>query len=272
MLKPQAKAYGVRNNLLMHALYNAELHYYLTNNLRAVGTIITWLDYKHTYGSFPYIIPTGGSSPLGSIGFVNAAFELKEQILADQLPEPDLIYVPCGSLGTVAGLLVGCKAAGLKTKIVAVTIEPEDPTTFIKKLSQLFKVTNELLHTSDASFPLLELSSDDIEINYNFCGPNYAIFTREGTQARALVNNTEGILLDGTYTAKAFAALLSDLNNLQDAVRADKVVLFWDTYSSADFSQQLAPIDYRQLPYCLHEYFEHDVQLLDLQAIAQEIL
>jgi len=74
-----------------------------------------------------YFIPTGGSTPLGALGFVNAAFELKEQIDAGILPMPDYIYVACGSVGTTVGLLLGCKAAQLPIKIIAVAVEPKIP-------------------------------------------------------------------------------------------------------------------------------------------------
>lgn len=41
-------------------------------------------------------MPSGGSSPIGTIGYVNAAFELKDQIDKKIIPEPDLIYIPLG--------------------------------------------------------------------------------------------------------------------------------------------------------------------------------
>lgn len=55
----------------------------------------------------------GGSSALGTLGFVNAAFELKGQIKSGAMPEPDHIFVACGSMGTAAGLLIGCTLTGL---------------------------------------------------------------------------------------------------------------------------------------------------------------
>ena len=57
----------------------------------------------------------GGSSPLGSVGYVKAVLELKSQIEADILPEPRFIFVPVGTCGTIAGLIVGVRLAGLRS-------------------------------------------------------------------------------------------------------------------------------------------------------------
>ncbi len=75
-----------------------------------------------------------------------------------------------------------------------------------------------------------------------------------------IMRETEGILLEGTYTGKAFAALLADA-----AVGAlhGKNVLFWDTYNSRDLSTLIQGLDYHDLPKPLHPYFEQDVQPLD---------
>ena len=54
-----------------------------------------------------YVMPVGGSSKLGALGHVNAAFEFASQVAAGEAREPDLIYVGAGTCGTYAGLMVG---------------------------------------------------------------------------------------------------------------------------------------------------------------------
>jgi ABC-type lipoprotein release transport system permease subunit len=76
-------------------------------------------------GEAPSIIPTGGTSPVGAIGYVEAAFELQEQIAAGALPAPEWIFVPMGSGGTAVGLVLGAKLArslnaSIGSEIVAV--------------------------------------------------------------------------------------------------------------------------------------------------------
>ena len=60
----------------------------------------------------PYVIPTGGSSPLGDVGFVAAGFELADQVKSAKLPEPDVVYLPLGTGGSAVGLALGLAAAG----------------------------------------------------------------------------------------------------------------------------------------------------------------
>ncbi len=66
------------------------------------------------------------------------------------VPEFDYIYVPCGSQGTAAGLLLGVKAAGLKTTIIPVCIRPM---TYAQDVTKLSRKTNELLWKADPTFP-----------------------------------------------------------------------------------------------------------------------
>jgi len=99
-----------------------------------------------------------------------------------------------------------------------------------------------------------------MDIRHDFFGQQYALFTEVEMEAVNRVEKTEGIKLDGTYTGKAFAALIDDVKK-QDLT--DKVLLFWNTYNSRDFSDDIATVDYRQLPLCLHRYFEEEVQPLD---------
>ena len=68
------------------------------------------------------------------------------------------------------------------------------------------------------------------------------------------------IKLEGTYTGKAFAALIDDGKK---SILRDKIILFWNTYNSLDFSKAIATIDYHQLPRCFHRYFEEEVQPLE---------
>jgi D-cysteine desulfhydrase len=261
MLKPQANSQVVRKNLLLHLANGTELHYAPNNDVRKVLTISTWVDVVNK-GLRPYIIPTGGSTPLGTVGFVNAACELKEQIDAGLIPMPDYVYVPCGSCATTVGLTLGFKALNLPIKVIAIAVEPEEEQQEFKTtITKLFKATNELLNkVTNGTFPILQLKSEDIEINLNFTGPEYAVFTQEGIVARELLKKTEAITIDGTYTCKAFAALLADIKSKKSE---NKTVLFWNTYCGTEFQNRVATVNYKDLPACFHAYFEEDVQELD---------
>jgi 1-aminocyclopropane-1-carboxylate deaminase/D-cysteine desulfhydrase-like pyridoxal-dependent ACC family enzyme len=237
--------------LLTHLKYRSELHYSPNNDIRKLTTLAIWLEHYKKDGQVPYIIPTGGSNMIGALGFVTAAFELAAQIKAGVMPMPTLIYVPTGSCGTTAGLLLGCKAAGITAQIVAVAVEPDEDPTFAQNIEKLFTDMNLHLHRLDATFPIFTYGEKDIRIDLGFTGPDYGIFTTEGIQAAELLQKSEGITLEGTYTAKAFAGLLHDVKTMAKAT-----VLFWNTYCGFDFSEQLDGLDYKKLPRVFHDYFD----------------
>jgi len=259
MLMPQPNAYYLRRNLLMSYYCGAELHQHRNVPFVALGTIYQLLRHKLKYGSFPKVIAAGGSSPLGVIGFVNAAFELKKQITRGEIPEPDRIYVALGTTGTAVGLMLGLKAANLKSRVITIRVAAEQFAN-VRKMVKLFRETNSLLCSLDPAFPTFELSEQEVDIRHDFFGRQYALFTREGMEAVYRMKQTEGIKLDGTYTGKALAALIHDVEK-QDL--KNEVLLFWNTYNSRDLSEYITAVDYRQLPRCFHRYFEEEVQTLD---------
>jgi 1-aminocyclopropane-1-carboxylate deaminase/D-cysteine desulfhydrase-like pyridoxal-dependent ACC family enzyme len=255
LLKPQANSYNVQKNLLLHQYHGTQLHYYENNELRACGAKKVYDELTQDDGTPPYIIPTGGSNSLGALGFVNAAFELAEQIKEGLLPEPHYIYVACGSCGTVAGLLLGCRLVGLSSTLVCVAVEPESETGDLEKeIKKVFYETNELLRRSDAILPLVAYPSEHIIITHEHAGADYGIFTQEAMQAKELMQEKEHIVLDGTYTSKAFAALIS-----KSKKQKEEPILFWDTFCGFEI-EPAQYNSYKNLPSPLCAYFESSTQ------------
>lgn len=259
LLMPQLNAGYVRRNLLASHAYHARLCYYQSLGhlcLGAIGQQVRGIIKNRALTRF---IPAGGSSPAGLIGYVNAAFELRAQIVAGECPEPDLIYVPLGSMGTASGLMLGLKAAGLKTRVIPVRVI-EERMASPKQMVRLIRQTGRLLSKADPSFPRVTISESNLSIRNDCLGEGYACFTEKAVSASHRLKAEEGILLNGAYSAKAFSALLDDA--AQGRLKG-KTVLYWNTYNSRDLSSATANVDYRQLPRPFHCYFEEDVQPLD---------
>jgi 1-aminocyclopropane-1-carboxylate deaminase/D-cysteine desulfhydrase-like pyridoxal-dependent ACC family enzyme len=228
MLKPQMDSPVVQRNLALMRSAGAEIIVSPDSLMRKENTIKAFSDSKKTHGDYPYFIPTGGSTALGAVGFVNAAFELGAQIKQGLLPQPDYIYVAAGSFGTTAGLALGLKAARIQSRIIAVCVEPEDEAgSVVQHINILFKQTNELLHTHDQTFPLFDGLADNVTVIHGFGGTCYGVCTQEATDAMHDVHEYENIILDGTYTGKAFAALAA---HAQAGMLSNKNVLFWNTF------------------------------------------
>lgn len=252
LMLPQRSAEYVRRNLLLGHAVGAELHHYSNPLLLGWGAAFERWRHKRKTGAAPYTIAPGGTAAVGNVGYVNAVFELKSQIEAGAMPEPDVIYAAAGTMGTAAGLMLGLRAAGLKTEVIAVRVVDEafaPPSRLVRQFNQ----TGELLHAKDEAFPRLTLTEPEVNLRHEFFGAGYACFTPEGEAAVRLMEETEGLKLEGTYTGKALAALVHDA---RQGRLTGKVALFWNTYSSRDFSPLIAGADYRRLPHAFHRYFE----------------
>lgn len=262
VLRPQINTQIVCKNLLLQLAFGA--HLYAANgrgNLHDVITACACLEHAIITGKFPYKIPVGGSNALGAVGYVEAAFELKEQIDQGLIPKPDRIYLALGSGGTVCGLLLGLKAAGIQTKVYAVLVEPiSDLSHKIARIENLYRAIYEKLHTYDPDFPCCILEPTDYEIISDFAGDRYGALTKEGCQARELLFEEEGITLDDVYTSKCFSAVLHDLRS---GSCDGQTILFWNTFCGETFEYLTHRMNYHDLPHEFHTYFEEPIQVLD---------
>ena len=173
-------------------------------------------------GEERYFIPAGGSSPLGSIGYVKAVLELKSQIEADILPEPRFIFVPVGTCGTIAGLIVGARLAGLRTQIVGVRVA-DQVVANSWAISRMVHRTLRLVGAADADY----INPRRIELWHGDFGKGYAIPTKAGMRVVALMAEHEGITLENTYSGKTFAGLA---HYIKAHGWEGEPILFWHTY------------------------------------------
>ncbi|MGW4246713.1 1-aminocyclopropane-1-carboxylate deaminase/D-cysteine desulfhydrase [Nocardia sp. NPDC004722] len=187
----------------------AELHFTHTK-ARTIASAPWLLARGFTGLRPPYFLTAGGSSPVGALGYVEAALELAEQVRAGELPEPSHLVIPVGSGGTAAGLSLGLKLAGLSTRVVGVvvndTLKLDEPT-----LSALAARSARLLRKRGARLPENLSATGNLDIVTEYLGPGYGHPMPEAATAQALSADREQMTLEPVYTAKAMAALL-DMN------------------------------------------------------------
>jgi D-cysteine desulfhydrase len=181
----------------------------------------------------PRILPGGGSSSAGSLGYLNAALELDAQVREGRMPLPDVIYVPLGSGGTAAGLLAGISLLRWETRIVAVRVS----TPWISNRHLPVTIARGALRMlRRAGAPRRSVRSDLLEVEGRFYGGRYGRPTRSGREAADRVMDAEGIDLDQTYTAKTMAALLG---RARDGGFRGKTVLYVHTFNSRNLHRLL---------------------------------
>jgi len=242
----------VRGNLLMDAHVGAEMIYEEDYGKQNVIIEETIGKYSAQEGLAPYWIPAGGSSIIGVLGFVNAAFELGEQVEQGIIEEPAAIVVALGTMGTAAGLLLGLRAAGLHSRVVAARVIPSVIANR-EKFKTLFEGAGGLLRNADPSFPLVNYTENDLVVCSDHFEPGYGLATRTVEAGLSLIERTENVHLDITYTGKAFATFLDETGKKE---YGDKPLLFWNTKNSRELPEEIQKIDYRTLPAEFYKYFE----------------
>lgn len=227
VLVPQPETEHVRRQLERMRDSGAELHL-ARGVLRAYAIAASLMLRRANLPlNLPYFLRPGGSVPLGCVGYVEAAFELAEQVEAGELPAPSHVVVPLGSGGTAAGLLAGLKLAGLRSRLVCVLVNDlirVDERT----VARLAGRTLRLLRKRGAHIGEIEVTAGEVTLERDWLGPGYGHSTPAADQAMALFAEREDVVLEPVYTAKAVAALL-ELN--RRGAFGPGPVLYWHTYS-----------------------------------------
>ena len=243
----------VRRELCWFQEAGAVLHYTATvrrTRLLALPIFLRYIDWRRR--KLPYLLPPGGSTALSSVGYVNAALELADQVAAGELPEPKTVVVALGSAGTAAGLALGLRLAGLSSRLVAVRVSDVLALT-AGRVARLANATAGLMRRRGADLPSAEVEPAAITVVSDWLGQGYGHSTPEGERARTLLQEKCGLSLDLTYTAKTVAALLA----LLEDGRLEGPTLYWHTYNALlpPFPEP-GPDDYRRLPRAFHRFFE----------------
>jgi len=168
-------------------------------------------------GRRPFVIPIGGSTRVGALGFVGAFMELMEQIPVVELLRCTIVHAS-SSGGTQAGLEVGRQLLGLPgPRIVGVAVA-NTAGDLRAEIHELMTQTEQLLGFDRALSPPYLVDG--------FIGSGYAIPTPGGRAAMSLLARSEGILTDPVYTAKALDAVVK-LTSARELGQGP--VVFWHT-------------------------------------------
>jgi D-cysteine desulfhydrase family pyridoxal phosphate-dependent enzyme len=200
-------------NHLLHYLLGAQVIYSAREDMSAALQDV-FLQAEDE-GKQPYLIPYGGSNPVGVMGYVTAMVELAEQGV-----EPDWIVFPTSSGGTQAGMLVGARKIGYQGKILGISVdEPADQLSL--HVAELATRTAAFIG-EDWTF-----TADEVLVNDDYRGAGYAIMGEPEIRAIRLFAQREALLLDPVYTGRAAAGLIDLIR--RDFFDETDTVLFWHT-------------------------------------------
>jgi len=166
-------------------------------------------------GSAPYLIPYGGSNPVGALAY---AYAMQEWL--DQHMPADRIVFATSSGGTQAGLVLGAKQFGYRGRITGISVD--------KPADQLRALVVDLANaTADYIGWDVRVQPADVLIDDDYLGGGYGVISDAEIEAIRLFAQTEGLMLDPVYTGKAAAGLLDCIRN--DTFAPEETILFWHT-------------------------------------------
>jgi L-cysteate sulfo-lyase len=219
-------------NLLLDRILDAEIRVRPAEKGKVVkpGLAMAFLEEAaaeaRAQGLRPYLVPVGGSlplgdmdRPLGAVAYVEAFAELVEQVRASGT-RVDAVVHSTGSGGTQAGLLVGARALADGCQVVGISVsDPKGP--FSEDVLLIARATDECLGLG------LGIEPSDVTVIDDHIKEGYGVVDREVAETIRLVFQKEGIVLDPVYTAKAMAGLIDLIG--RGAFRKGQNVVFFHT-------------------------------------------
>ncbi|MFG3423299.1 1-aminocyclopropane-1-carboxylate deaminase/D-cysteine desulfhydrase [Micromonospora sp. NPDC049460] len=196
------EAYERSGNVALDLLYGARVHV-CERDEETDATHRQIVAEAAKEGRRAVTLPVGGSNPLGVLGYLTAAAELREQ-----MEGADRIVLPIGSAGTAAGLAIGAALLDWPVRIDAASVsEPAADASAV--IHKLVGETATMLGVPAPALTRVHVTERALGLGYGL--PSPAVW-----EAIRLFGRTEGITLDPVYTGKAAAALI-------DAARAGDI-------------------------------------------------
>ncbi|MEH6813832.1 MAG: D-cysteine desulfhydrase [Motiliproteus sp.] len=191
--------YNYNGNVLLDQLFGASLTKFPadTDMNQAMEEVAAKL---RAAGKKPYIIPGGGSNPIGALGYVNAALELLTQANDMGLKIDRLVHAT-GSAGTQAGLVTGLVASNSLIPVLGIGVRAPRET----QEANVFRLAQ---HTAEHLGIPGVVKREDVVANCDYVGDGYGIPTESGIEAIKLFAQHESILLDPVYSAKGAAGFI----------------------------------------------------------------
>jgi D-cysteine desulfhydrase len=213
---------GLQGNLLAARLLGAKLHLCPASEYMRYGGDLAAMDKLNAAcaaqltasGRRPYVVPVGGTTPVGTWGYINAVDELCKQTERQQLPDFDHIVVAAGSGGTAAGLALGLRLSPLRAALHAVNVQhsPESYYELIDAEAQQMGATADL----GTARSWLQI--------HNGGGLGYAVSSKAQLEMIATVGAGSGVLLDHVYTGKALHYFCEHAKAQPEAFRGKRVL------------------------------------------------
>ena len=196
----KASDYVGNGNVLLDRLFGASIRT-VPGGTDMVAELETTADAVRARGGKPYVIPGGGSNPIGALGYVDCAREIVVQ--ADEMDlEVHRIVTATGSAGTHAGLVAGLAVMGADIPVLGIGVRaPKE-----KQEANVFKLAEE---TAALLGRPGRVTRERVVADCDYVGEGYGLIDQGVIDALTLAARTDGIVLDPVYSGKAMKGLIA---------------------------------------------------------------
>ncbi len=195
----KAENYKKSGNVFLDHLFGARVQE-VPGGTDMNAAMATLADELRAKGQKPYIIPGGGSNPIGALGYVTCALEMVNQFNTQDL-RVDCVVHATGSAGTQAGLVVGLEGTRSQIPVLGIGVRAA-------KEAQETNVYNLAVKTAELLGVAGSIKRESVMANCDYVGGGYGVPTPGMIEAVTLVARLEGILLDPVYSGKGMAGLI----------------------------------------------------------------
>lgn len=203
-----------KGNFLIAKICGARIDIVLADEIRTRISEIE--DSLLSSGRRPYVIPGGGHSVHGGAAYVDAMIEAVDQF-REQEWFPEYIILASGSGSTQGGLIVGAARLGLSVQIIGISIaRPAD-----RGRLAVEEICAGLERETGGS------GDWAVDFRDDWAAGGYEKLNEQTIRAIRFAAETEGLILDPTYTGKAFAGLMGICHSGE--IPREASVLFWHT-------------------------------------------
>jgi D-cysteine desulfhydrase family pyridoxal phosphate-dependent enzyme len=200
-------------NLLLDTLFGASVVW--TSREKREATLESVFQKSQDNGEKPFLIPLGASTPVGTLGYVEAMRELQSQH-----SHFDWIILASSSGGTQAGMVLGAAITMWKGKILAISID-----------HTVNDLQNTVAYLANQAAVILEekvtIMPQEVLVNADYLGAGYAVAGEPELEAIRLFAENEGLLLDPVYTGRAAAGMIDLIR--KGIFKKSEKILFWHT-------------------------------------------
>lgn len=224
-----------QGNMLINHVLKAQIVYADVATLAELDPVMEHISAElRSEGRRPFIIPGGGYSPVGAVGYLGLIEELKRQSAEHGIKIDGLVFAS-GSGCIQSGLILGNAYHGTDYPVIGITINRS-----VAELQQ--RIRHDVAQAAKLVELPLAVDKQEVRVLDEFLGPSYAVPSEDGLEAIALLAELEGLLLDPCYTGKAMAGLME---LAKTEFKAGQNLVFIHTGGSPgifSYSQDLADI------------------------------